>query len=55
MGKAKARTAEKSIKDLEITRAYAEYKTKYAGDIDADLADWVNNIRRSIAIKKSKK
>ena len=52
MGDPKTR---KSIKALEITRAYAEYKTRHAGDLDADLANWVNNIIRFIAIKKSKK
>ena len=55
MDKSKAVSAKKGLKDLEITRAYAEYKTRHAGDLDADLADWVNDITRFIAIKKAKK
>ena len=53
--KSKAISAKKGLKDLEITRAYAEYKTRHAGDLDADLNDWVNDITRFIAIKKAKK
>jgi len=45
----------KNIKALEITKAYAEYKIRYAGDLDEDLANWVNNLTRVIAIEKSKK
>jgi hypothetical protein len=55
MGKSKEFFAKKRIKDLEITKAYAEYKIRHAGDLDADLANWVNDISRFIAVKKSKK
>jgi len=55
MDKSKTLSAKKRMKDLEITKAYAEYKMRYAGDLDADLANWVNDIARFIAIKKAKK
>ena len=45
----------KRIKALEITRAYAEYKTRHAGDLDGDLADWTNNIMYLIENEKGKK
>ena len=48
-------SAEKRIRALEITRAYAEYKIRHAGDLDDDLADWTSNITRFIANEKVKK
>jgi hypothetical protein len=55
MDKSKAASAKKQMRDLEITKAYAEYKIRHAGDLDADLANWVNDISRFIAVKKTKK
>jgi hypothetical protein len=55
MDKSKALSAKKSIKNLEITKAYAEYKIRHAGDLDADLANWVNDITHFIAVNKAKK
>jgi hypothetical protein len=48
-------SAEKRIKALEITHAYALYKIRLAGDLDDDLSDWVNNITRSIEKEKAEK
>ena len=45
----------KYIKTLEIAHAYAEYKTRLAGDLDADLSDWANNIMSFIENAKAKK
>ena len=45
----------KLIKALEITHAYAEYKTRLAGDLDSDLANWASNIMCLIENKKAKK
>ena len=43
-------------KAFEITYAYAEYKTRHAGDLDDDLADWTNNAMQLIKSgKKGKK
>ena len=42
------------IKSLEITHAYAEYKTRVAGDLDADLDDWASNIMGFIKNAKAK-
>ena len=47
--------AEKRIKALEITHAYAEYKTRHAGDLDGDFANWANNIMRIIELEKAAK
>lgn len=51
MGKHK--TTKKEIKDLEIKKAYAEYKIRYAGDLDSEFDNWVNNL--TIAIKRANK
>jgi len=51
----KTSTTDKRIKALEITRAYAEYKTRHAGDLDGDLANWANNIMLFIEIEKHEK
>ena len=45
----------KRIKALEITRAYAEYKTRLAGDLDGDLAHWADNIMCFIENVKARK
>ena len=55
MGMTKSLPANKTVKELEITKAYAESKIRNAGDLDAELVNWVNNIARSIAISKGKK
>ena len=55
MDTTKVSPAKKRFKALEITRAYAEYKIRSAGDLDADLSEWLNNISRLIAIEKAKK
>ena len=36
----------KRIKALEITQAYAEYKTRHTGDLDSELINWTYNIKR---------
>ena len=54
MGERKVRTIKK-LKPLEITYAYAEYKTRHECDFDNDLADWTNNILYLIKAKKGKK
>ena len=45
----------KRIKVLEATYAYAEYKTRLAGDLDSDLAHWTNNIITLIERAKARK
>jgi len=40
---------------LEKDLAYAEYKTRHAGDLDADLSDWTYNLSRLVAAKKKPK
>ena len=55
MDKHKISAAEKRIKALEITRAYAEYKIRHAGDLDGDFHNWTNNIIRFIQIEKDGK
>ena len=55
MDKSKALSAKKRIKDLEIKKAYAEYKIRHTGDLNIDLDDWVSNITELIAVKKGKK
>ena len=45
----------KRIKELEAIYAYAEYKTRLAGDLDSDLDDWAKNIICFIENEKSKK
>ena len=47
--------AEKRLKSLKITCAYAEYKTRQSGDLDAELAHWTENIMQSIRKEKEKK
>jgi len=42
------------IKALEITLAYSEYKTRYAGDLDSELVNWSNNIIRFIELERLK-
>ena len=54
MDKPKVSDAEKQ-RSYEITRAYAEYKTRHAGDLDDDLANWAINIQRFMNSKKQKK
>ena len=54
MDEPKVRTAKK-LKPLEITYAYAEYKTRREGDLDSDLANWTNNILYLIKTQKTKK
>jgi len=46
---------EKRIEALKITQAYAEYKTRHAGDLDSDLSNWANNIKRYIENKRQTK
>ena len=53
MNIAKESSIKKNIRALEITKAYAEYKIRHTGDLDADLVDWKNNIM--CIIKKAKK
>jgi len=55
MDELKVTPVEECIKALEITHAYAEYKMRHTGDLDDDLANWANNIKRFIEIKKAKK
>ena len=43
MGKPNTLTL-KDIKALEITHAYAEYKTRFAGDMDDEFANWPGNL-----------
>jgi len=45
----------KDDKILEKDLAYAEYKMRHAGDLDADLSDWAYNLSRLIATKKKPK
>jgi len=45
---------DKEDKVLEKNLAYAEYKMRHAGDLDADLSDWAYNLSRLIASKKTK-
>ena len=45
----------KRIRALEITHAYAEYKTRIAGDLDGALDNWADNIMRYIENAKAKK
>ena len=40
------------IKSLEVTRAYAEYKMRSAGDLDSDLVNWTLNIMRFLEFEK---
>ena len=54
MIESKSRPAKK-LKPLEITYAYAEYKTRREGDLDSDLANWTNNILCLMKAQKSKK
>ena len=42
----------KLLKALEITQAYAEYKTRNTGDLDNDLMSWTYNISRKIEKEK---
>ena len=44
----------KRIKNLEITRAYAQYKMRSAGDLDNDLKNWNYNLMYSIENEKSR-
>ena len=55
MDSVKVSSPKKTFKALEITRAYAEYKIRRTGDLDADLSNWVSNITRLIAVEKAKK
>jgi len=50
----RVRTAKK-LKPLEITYAYAEYKTRRECDFDSDLANWTNNILNLMKAQKMKK
>ena len=43
----------KLIKKLKVTRAYAQYKTRSAGDLDNDLINWNFNITRTITKHES--
>ena len=45
----------KKLTSLEITQAYAEYKTRREGDLDNDLSNWTYNIQRLIKSRKGKK
>ena len=45
---------EKKIKDLEIAKAYAEYKIRI-GDLGHEFDDWINNLERTIEILKARK
>ena len=40
---------------LKIKHAYAEYKTRHAGDLDNDLNNWAKNIMNLIETRKKKK
>ena len=51
----KISAADKRIKALESTHAYAEYKIRHTGDLDSDLGNWLNNIMLSIEIVKHTK
>lgn len=44
----------KRIKNLEITRAYAQYKMRSAGDLDNDLINWNYNLMYTIENEKSR-
>ena len=52
MAALKTTSVKKSIKDLELKKAYAEYKIR-AGDLDPEFDNWVSNI--IVAIGKVKK
>jgi len=54
MGKLKA-GAVKKLKPLEITYAYAEYKTRHETDLDNGLANWADNLMYFMKAKKAKK
>ena len=41
------------IRDLEITKAYAVFKT-LAGDLGSEYDDWVSNIEKSIEAARKK-
>ena len=47
--------SEKRIKALEITKAYAEYKLRHAGDLEGDYSEWPYNLSRFIEKEKAKK
>ena len=47
--------AEKRIKALEVTKAYAEYKLRHAGDLEGDYSGWPGNLTRFIEKEKAKK
>ena len=47
--------ADKRIEALKITHAYAEYKMRHAGDLDAEFTDWANNIMYFLDDKKHEK
>ena len=53
MNKPKITNAEK-LKFLEVTLAYAQYKTRHAGDLDTDLTHWANNIMCMIKSRKAR-
>ena len=48
-------SAAQTLRALEITHAYAEYKIRHEGDLDSDLTNWADNIMNLINAKKSKK
>ena len=47
-------STEEKLKALLITHAYAEYKTRHAGDLDSDLTNWASNIKYYIKQKNQK-
>lgn len=55
MSSHEASQAEKRLKALKITFAYAEYKMRQTGDLSAELANWTDNIRRFIRKETEKK
>ena len=55
MGVSKASLEEKRIEYLKITKAYAEYKIRRAGDLDPEFDNWVDNISEVIEAQKAKK
>ena len=53
MGKSNTLTF-KEIKALEITHAYAEYKTRFSGDMGEEFANWPGNLLKVIKSEKRK-
>ena len=52
MDQQRASSSAERIKALEITRAYAEFKTRQ-GDLGEDLVNWTSNIMRFIEKEKA--